>query len=88
MHALKDTRDSNKPSMRNPRSHCQALHSSKGAAEDERGASAPGPVDGGLGRESNQALIWGRLGSSKEGRESLLVPEVVLALAIGCCCAW
>ena len=49
---------------------------------------APGPMDGGLGRESNQALIWGRLGSSKEGSESVLVLEAVLVLAMGCCCAW
>ena len=49
--------------------------------------SLPGPRDGGLGRESKKALICGRLGSSKDGRESLLL-DAVLACCTGCCCAW
>ena len=44
--------------------------------------SSPGPMDGGLGRESKKALICGRLGSSKDGSES---PLLLLLLVAGCC---
>lgn len=49
--------------------------------------SLPGPRDGGLGRESKKAWICGKLGSSKDGRESLLL-DAVLACCTGCCWAW